>query len=33
MVVIGFATGFEGGLENLNVMFMQSDGGLTGALR
>ncbi|KAI1307267.1 5-oxoprolinase [Halotydeus destructor] len=25
----GFAAGFKGGLESLNVLFMQSDGGLT----
>ncbi|XP_067934707.1 5-oxoprolinase-like [Watersipora subatra] len=29
--VTGFASGFAGGLTNLNVMFMQSDGGLTSA--
>ena len=29
----GFAAGFEGGLSSLNVLFMQSDGGLTSASR
>ncbi|XP_052229279.1 5-oxoprolinase-like isoform X2 [Dreissena polymorpha] len=27
--VEGFASGFEGGLQNMRVLFMQSDGGLT----
>lgn len=30
---LGFASGFVGGLDNLNVLFMQSDGGLTSAER